>query len=152
VADLARPSGQRKADTLEKLAAPTADVWVATASDDGHAHLVPLSLGWDGDRIVLATERRSATARNLARSGRARLAVGPERDVVMIDAVLVSLIDVADAPAVLAESFAAQADWDPRDAPEGYAYAVLAPERIQAWREANELPGRTLMRHGRWLV
>ena len=150
--DRPRPLQQRKADALAKLSAATADIWVATASADGDAHLVPLSLGWDGDRIILATERRSATAQNLARSGRARLAVGPERDVVVIDAVLVSLIDVGDAPAVLAEAFAAQADWDPRDAPEGYVYAVLAPERIQAWREANELAGRTLMRRGHWLV
>ena len=29
---------------------------------------------------------------------------------------------------------------------------VLVPERIQAWREANELAGRTLMRGGRWVV
>ncbi len=147
-----RPLAQRKADALAKLTAPTADVWVATASADGDPHLVPLSLAWDGDRIILATERRSATAQNLARSGRARLALGPERDVVMFDAVLVSLIDVGEAPAVLAGSFAAQADWDPRDAPEGYVYIVLAPERIQAWREANEIPGRTLMRDGTWLV
>lgn len=147
-----RPPAQRQADALAKLSAPTADVWVATASPGGDAHLVPLSLGWDGDRIILATERRSTTAQNLARAGRARLALGPERDVVVVDAVLVSLIEVADAPAVVAEAFAAQADWDPRDAADGYVYAVLAPERIQAWREANELPGRTLMRHGHWLV
>ena len=25
-------------------------------------------------------------------------------------------------------------------------------DRIQAWREVNELPGRELMRDGRWLV
>ena len=47
---------------------------------------------------------------------------------------------------------AAQAAWDPREAGDGYAYAGLAPERIQAWREANEIAGRTLMRQGRWLV
>jgi hypothetical protein len=29
-------------------------------------------------------------------------------------------------------------------------YVVLRPERIQAWRERNELSGRTLMRAGRW--
>jgi hypothetical protein len=26
------------------------------------------------------------------------------------------------------------------------------PRRIQAWREADELPDRELMRDGRWLV
>jgi hypothetical protein len=148
----ARPPEQRKADTLAKLAQDAADVWVATASPGGEAHLVPLSLCWDGDRVVLATERRSRTFTNLEASGRARLALGPERDVVVMDAVVVSVIDVGDAPHALADAYAEQADWDPRGAGEGYAYIVLAPERIQAWREANEIAGRTLMRHGVWLV
>ena len=147
-----RPPEQRKADALAKLGQAAADIWVATASAEGDAHLVPLSLGWDGDRIILAVERRSTTQQNLARAGRARLALGPERDVVMIDAVLVSVIDVADAPAPVGDAFADQSDWDPREAPEGYVYVILAPERIQAWREANEIAGRTLMRHGHWLV
>jgi len=29
---------------------------------------------------------------------------------------------------------------------------VLRPEQIQAWREENELAGRTLMRGGAWLI
>jgi hypothetical protein len=148
----ARPAEQRKADTLAKLAQDGVDVWVATASPAGDAHLVPLSLGWDGDRVVLATERKSRTFANLEASGRARLALGPERDVVVIDAVVVSVIDVDAAPHSLADAYASQADWDPREAGEGYVYIVLAPERIQAWREANEIAGRTLMRHGTWLV
>lgn len=147
-----RPPEQRKADALAKLARHGADVWVATASADGHAHLVPLSLGWDGDRVLLAVERRSVTQQNLARSGRARLALGPERDVVMLDAVVVSIIDVDGAPASIGDVYAAQSDWDPRGSSEGYVYVVLAPERIQAWREANEIAGRTLMRGGHWLV
>jgi hypothetical protein len=32
-----------------------------------------------------------------------------------------------------------------------FAYFRLTPERIQAWREENELAGRELMRHGAWL-
>jgi hypothetical protein len=147
-----RPPQQRKAEALAKLAQPAVDIWVATASAEGHAHLVPLSLGWDGDRVLLAIERRSVTQQNLARSGRARLALGPERDVVMLDAVVVSIIDVDEAPTSIGDTYAAQSDWDPRDAPEGYVYVILAPERIQAWREADEIAGRTLMRHGHWLV
>lgn len=147
-----RPPEQRKADALAKLAQPAVDVWVATASADGDAHLVPLSLGWDGDRVILAVERGSVTQRNLARAGRARLALGPERDLVMLDAVVVTIIDVAEAPTPVGDAYAAQADWEPRDAPDGYVYVILAPERIQAWREANEIAGRTLMRHGQWLV
>lgn len=150
--EAARPPEQRKADTLAKLARRDVDVWVATASAEGDAHLVPLSLAWDGDRVILATERRSRTFTNLERSGRARLALGPERDVVMIDAVVVSAIDVDSAPHAIADTYAEQADWDPRQAGDGFVYVVLAPERIQAWREANEIKGRTLMRHGTWVV
>ena len=69
----------------------------------------------------------------------------------MLDAVVVSVIEVAGAPGPVADTYAAQADWDPRDAPDGYVYVVLAPERIQVWREANEIAGRTVMRHGHWL-
>lgn len=148
----ARPLEQRKADSLAKLGAEGADIWVATASPAGDAHLVPLSLCWDDDRVVVATERGTRTFENLAASGRARLALGPERDVVMIDAVLVSVVDVADAPHALADAYADQADWDPREAGDGYVYVVLAPERIQAWREADEIAGRTLMRDGHWLA
>ena len=52
----------------------------------------------------------------------------------------------------LAERYAAQAEWDPRVAGAGYLFLVLRPERIQAWREANEIAGRTLMRAGTWLA
>lgn len=147
-----RPAEQRKADTLAKLAERHVDVWVATATEDGDAHLVPLSLAWDGDRVILATERRSSTCGNLERTRRGRLAIGPERDVVMIDGVVVSFIEAGRVPKPIADCFAAQADWDPRQDPDDYVYIVLVPERIQAWREANELKGRTLMRHGQWLA
>jgi hypothetical protein len=150
--DPPRPPAQRKADSLALLAAPAADVWVATASADGVAHLVPLSLAWDGDRVILALERTSVTGRNLEASRRARLGVGPTRDVVLLDAVVTSIVAVDDAPGSIADLYAAQADWDPRGAGDPYVYVVLAPERIQAWREANEIAGRTLLRGGSWLV
>lgn len=152
MADPPRTPARRKADALAKLSQPGVDVWVATASSDGDPHLVPLSLAWDGDRVVLAGERHAVTFANLAAGGRARLAVGPERDVVMIDAVLVSMVAVDDAPRDVADAYVAQADWDPRESGDGFVFAVLVPERVQAWREANEIAGRTLMRHGHWLV
>ena len=140
----------RKADALAMLATPAIDVWVATASPAGAVHLVPLSLAWVDGAVVIALEATAVTARNLAASGSARLAVGPTRDVVMIDAVVEKTVDVAsDVP--LAMAYAAQADWDPRDST-GYEFVVLRPVRVQAWREANEIPGRTLMRDGTWLV
>ena len=132
------------------LATPAVDVWVATASPTGAAHLVPVSLAWIDERAVIAVEGSSVTARNLAASGAARLAVGPTRDVVMIDATLENAVDVgADGP--LGAAYVAQADWDPRLS-SGYVFLVLRPVRVQAWREANEIAGRTLMRDGAWLV
>ena len=87
-----RTREQRRVDTLAKLSAPAADVWVATATADagGNAssYLVPLSLAWLDERVVLATEVDSVTARNIVSHGRARLGLGPTRDVVMIDALL----------------------------------------------------------------
>jgi hypothetical protein len=140
----------RKADALAMLTTPAIDVWVATASAAGAPYLVPLSLAWVDERVVIALEGASVTARNLTASESARLAVGPTRDVVMIDAVLERAVDAAaDDP--LGAAYAAQADWDPRGLP-GFVFLVLRPVRIQAWREANELAGRTLMRDGTWLV
>jgi hypothetical protein len=131
------------------LATPAVDVWVATASDDGAPHLVPLSLAWIEGRVVVAVPEPSVTARNLTASGTARLAVGPTRDVVMIDATLDRVVAVADDD--LGAAYATQADWDPRD-DTGYVFLVLRPVRVQAWREADELAGRTLMRDGAWLA
>jgi hypothetical protein len=146
----ARDRETRKADTLAKLATRTIDVWVATASASGTPHLVPVSLAWVDERVVIAVAGTSVTARNLTASGQARLAVGPTRDVVMIDAVLEQTVDVA-ADVALGEAYVGQSDWDPRREPD-YVFLVLRPVRVQAWREANEIAGRTLMRDGTWLV
>lgn len=132
------------------LATPGIDVWLATASPRGVAHLVPLSLAWVDERVVVAVEGRSVTARNLTATGAARLGLGPTRDVVMIDATLEAVLDAGTA-GPLAEAYAAQADWDPRRS-SGYVYLVLRPVRVQAWREADEIAGRTLMRDGTWLT
>jgi len=151
-----RSAAQRKADTLAKLSAPAADIWVASASisDAGVAqpYLVPLSLAWVDGRIVLALEADSRTARSLPVGTQTRLALGPTRDVVMIDATVVQVASTADTAAEIADAYAAQSDWDPRTAGPGFVYMLLTPKRIQAWREVNELSGRALMRDGEWLV
>ncbi len=131
------------------LAGPQIDVWVATATTGGDPYLVPLSLAWIGERAVIAVEEGSVTARNLAGGRSARLAVGPTRDVVLLDVDLERIVGVDD-EAELGAAYAAQADWDPRGLA-GYVFVVLRPTRVQAWREANELRGRLLMRHGEWL-
>ena len=91
------------------------------------------------------------TARNITSQGGARLGLGPTRDVVMIDAELEHVYSLDEAPADLARGYAAQAGWDPRKSGESMRFLVLRPLRIQAWREAGELPGRTLMRGGTWI-
>jgi general stress protein 26 len=148
-----RTNEQRKADTIAVLAATGADAWVATASTDGVAHMVPLSIGWTEERIVLVTESRSATARNLRSSNRARVALGGTRDVVMIVAELMAEYSIADSPPLLLRAFASQSGWNPSNEPDADAYRLLdlRPVQVQAWRQGNEIVGRTLMRGREWV-
>ena len=63
-----RTATERRADALAMLGTPAIDVWVASADIvDGalRAHLVPLSLAWLGERVVVAVGSDSATARNI---------------------------------------------------------------------------------------
>src|SRR5690349_16323764 len=133
----ARPGPRRKVDTLAKLTASAADAWVATAGDGGRPHLVPLSIAWIDERVVISVEAESLTARNLLASGVARLGVGPTRDVVLVDAVVDASHAVSEAPATIADRYAEQSDWDPRATPDSYLYVVLRPQRIQAWTEVH---------------
>jgi hypothetical protein len=146
-----RSGAERKADTITKFEAEGADVWVATASAEGVAHLVPLSYAWDGTHLILATEPQLLTVRNIAASGRARLGFGPTRDVVIVDAELDGKIDVNEAPEAMGDLYAHQSQWDPRREKVPFVYLLLRLQRVQAWRESDELDRRTLMRHGAWL-
>jgi 3-hydroxyisobutyrate dehydrogenase-like beta-hydroxyacid dehydrogenase len=146
-----RPAVGRKGDVMAKLTARHGDAWVATASPGGDPHLVPLSYAWDGRRLIVATPPSTPTARNLGASGKARVSLGATRDVVMIDVALEKAVGIGDGPGEVAEIYAAQADWDPRLESDPYEYLLLRPERIQVWRQANEIEGRTVMRDGIWL-
>ena len=70
----------------------------------------------------------------------------------MIDALLVKRVPVGEASDEIAERYAEQADWDPRSSGGDFAYLLLRPDRIQVWREVNEIAGRTVLRGGAWLV
>jgi hypothetical protein len=147
----ARAPGQRKHDTLNRLGHDI-DAWVATAGPgDGVPHLVPLSFLWDGTTLLIATPSASVTSRNLRATGRARLGVGPTRDLVMIEGAVDAAEAATDIPAETGDAFAAKTGFDPRELT-GYLYFRIRPQRIQAWREANELEGRELMRNGHWTV
>jgi hypothetical protein len=148
VSEQPRPRPQRRADTLAKLESEI-DLWVSSADGSGNAYLVPLSYHWDGRTLTIATPRASRTAVNLSRAGSARVALGPTRDVVIIEGPL-EVIPIGTDPDREA-AHAAAAGFDPREEPEEYVYLRITPESIQAWREADELPGRRLMRAGKWL-
>jgi hypothetical protein len=144
-----RSAEQRKRDTLTRLENDV-DAWVASAGRDGNAYLIPLSFLWDGATLTLATVESSPTGVNLRASGKVRLGLGPTRDVVLIDGT-VETFTLETVPVELADAFAERL-WDPRKDKLRYAFFRVTPQRIQAWREENELKGRELMRDGRWLV
>lgn len=148
----ARSSEERKADALAKLAAVETNVWMSTASRAGAVHLVPVSHTFNGSQVILATEATSITVGNVTANPRVSLALGETRDVVMIDAILIESVPTLEASAALSEGYAAQAGWDPRTDGGDYVYLVLGPERIQVWREAEDLAGRTVMRNGEWVI
>jgi hypothetical protein len=147
----ARTPRQRKQDALDRLEHDV-DAWVATA-DAGSAvpHLVPLSFLWDGATLLMATPASSPTGRNLRATGRVRIGIGPTRDVVLIEGTALALAS-AEIPDEIGDAFAVRTGFDPRGLTTPYLYFRVRPQRVQAWREANELEGRELMRGGRWLV
>jgi hypothetical protein len=138
----ARSLEQRKEDTLRRLAQDV-DLWVATAGEE--PYLVPLSFLWDGETLLVATVDASPTARNLRATGRVRLGLGLTRDVIMI-AGTATATEISEE---VGDAFAAKTGFDPRTLT-GYRFFAIRPERIQAWREANELAGRDIMRDGIW--
>jgi hypothetical protein len=139
---------ERLRDTRAKLESDV-DLWVATSGSPGGVHLIPLSCLWDGTAFLISTPRASVTGRNLLTDGRVRLSLGPTRDVV-VDGTA-EPVDIADLGPETGDAFATKTGFDPRELDEPYQYFLIRPWRIQAWREANELQGRVLMRDGRWL-
>ncbi|MER5738281.1 MULTISPECIES: pyridoxamine 5'-phosphate oxidase family protein [unclassified Streptomyces] len=140
-----RSREERVRDTLARLETDV-DLWLAS-----RGHLIPLSFLWDGAAVLVSTPRASLTGRNLLADGRVRLALGPTRDVVMIDGAA-EPVDLADLPAGTGDAFAEKTGFDPRELTRPYQYFLIRPHRVHAWREADELEGRTLMRDGTWLA
>jgi hypothetical protein len=77
------------------------------------------------------------------------VALGPTRDVVIVEGT-VEAVELGTDPE-LEVAHARSAGFDPRTLEEEYVYLRITPVAIQAWREANELEGRFVMRDGRWL-
>ena len=74
-----RDTGTRKADVLAALERH-GDVWLATASLQGHPYVIAVSSWWDGLDLVIATREESHTGRNLRANGEARVATGSPAD------------------------------------------------------------------------
>ena len=145
----ARTPEQRKQDSLHRLKHDV-DAWVATA-DGGTPYMIPLSFLWDSGTLVISTPASSPTSRNLIATGKVRVGVGPTRDLVLIEGTATAMSE-AEVTSALGDGFAAKAGFDPRELETPYQYLRLRPVRLLAWREANELEGRELMRSGEWLV
>lgn len=143
-----RDRATRVADAKAKIENDV-DVWVSSASEDGRGYLIPLSYYWDGTQMTMAAHPRSPTVIYLSRAGWARVALGPSRDVVIIEGP-VEVFPTEDDPG-LAAAHAEAAGFDTRAESSPYSFIRLTPETIQAWRNAPELRGRTVMRDGVWL-
>jgi hypothetical protein len=52
---------------------------------------------------------------------------------------------------VTADAHSEHSGFDAREETVDYVYLRVTPVEIRAWREANELSGRLLMRDGEWL-
>ena len=145
-----RSRAQRRRDTEHRLTQDV-DAWVDSASPEGAPYLVPLSFDWDGETILIATQADSPTGRNLASVRAVRLGLGDTRSVTMIEGD-VEVLEIGALPREQGDRFAERTGFDPRKLATPYRWFRVSPRRIQAWREVNELPGRELMRDGRWLA
>lgn len=144
-----RALDERIRDTRAKLEEEV-DLWVSTSSPSTGPYLVPLSFMWDGGTLLLATARASVTGRNLLTDGRTRMSLGGTRDVVIIEGTA-DPVENDELPSETGDAFADTCGFEPRKNGRSYLYFRVRPQRIQAWREVNEVEGRDLMLDGRWL-
>jgi len=127
-----------------------ANVWVSTASLTGVPHLVPLSLAWHDNRILVATPASTPTARNVAATGKARAALDSADDVVLVTADATEEPFASADTAVLRE-FVNRIGWNPATESGEWSLLVLIPQVVQAWQGPGEIDGRTIMKNGEWL-
>lgn len=148
MAEIRKPA-ERVSDARERLTRES-DVWLATSSE-GRPWLVPLWFLWHDGKVFLATSPASMTTKNLASQPAVRLAFPSAEDVLILDgtATIHRMSDVADD--VFVSYTAKYAGSDPRTWGDAIIVAVT-PDRIQAWRNEDEIPGRAIMRAGQWVT
>ncbi|MEM7029337.1 MAG: pyridoxamine 5'-phosphate oxidase family protein [Chloroflexota bacterium] len=147
----ARSTQQRIQDAKTKLA-QGGDAWLATAGQ-AEPHLVPLTFVWDqqNEVIIFCTEPKHRTAGNIEKHPAVRVAFGSTRDVLLVygSAEIIGAVNDDEQTAAL---FSSQTGWDPRQSSGDWIFIRIIPDRMQAWREVNEIQGRTIMRNGQWVA
>ena len=144
-----RSTKERRDDALTRLKTDR-NVWVATAGDAG-AHLVPLSLCWYDDAILLSTRADRPLAQNIIASCQARVGLGDGDDVVLIDAKACST-NWSDAHPMARRAFAERTGWDPGEQSGSWVLLCLEPQTVRVWRTvAENLQGSMVMKDGSWL-
>lgn len=144
-----RDSATRKADVMATLR-KQGHYWLSTAEVGGRPRVIGVAGWWDGDQIVVTTLGTSRSARNMEMNPQVVLAHGDPSDAVVIEAGVIDS-SMADESAELAAGFSKAMGWDPREM-DGWMFFRLRPTRIQAFRGYDEIEGRDVMIHGRWVV
>ncbi len=145
-----RSASARISATLTRLSAES-NVWIATASPAGIPHLVPLSLAWHDNTILVATPSDTPTVRNVLATGRARASLDSATDVAII-AAAARAVDFGDVPDATKVAYVPRVGWNPEDEQGAWSLIALAPRLIHAWNGVAEIKGRTIMRRGAWVT
>jgi general stress protein 26 len=145
-----RTPQQRVADALARLESE-ADAWITTSSSSGEPHLIPLSLAWDGQRILMATPSSTLTVRNVQVNPEVRIALGDTQDVVVLRATAEAKpLESLDQSTL--DEFVARVGWTPRPEEGPWTMLVMTPYLVHAWNGIEEFDGRTIMSDGRWIT
>ncbi|MEU9444103.1 pyridoxamine 5'-phosphate oxidase family protein [Streptomyces sp. NPDC048304] len=144
-----RSAAERRRDTLERLGSDR-DIWVSTAHPDHGPHQVPLWFLWDGQAAWMCTGADSATARNVRKEPRVRLALPDTFDAVLLQGEA-ECYPAREVPKDAADAFAGKFGWDPRTEETPFVYLRVVPRTVRAWRGEPELRGRLVIREGAWL-
>jgi len=144
-----RDAATRKKDVIEALE-KQGHYWLATAPIGGRPHVIAVSGWWDGHDVIVATLGASVSSRNMAMNPLVTLAGGDPSDAIVIQAQVMESANTADSPE-LAVGFKEAMGWDPSEM-DGWVFFRLRPTRIQAFRGYDEIGGRDVMVHSRWVI
>ena len=127
---------ERRDDALARLKSDR-NVWVATAGASGVPHLVPVSLCWYDDAILLATRADRPLAQNIVASCQARVGLGDGDDVVLIDGKARS-VNWSDANQAQRRALVDRTGWNPGEQGGSWVLLCLEPQTVRVWRTVAE--------------